>query len=163
LKYFFIYFGFFVYRSEKRGIVSASRNVFRYFDLKLWRVIDVLFLGSRLREMRDKRGLSAVDLDRLSGVGQGNISEYENGKKQPRQATVKKLCTALGIEDERYFYDMDMRTPLEVLPEMPEDIEKFIMNLESMPYLKVSEKAKKEGIPAEALDRLVEALRIAKQ
>lgn len=119
------------------------------------------FLGSRLKEMRDNRGLSTTDLERISSVKQSNISQYENGKKQPKADTVKKLCKALGVEDERYFYDMDLRTPIEVLPEMPEDIEKFVMNLESIPYLKVSEKAKKEGIPAEALDRLLEALRIA--
>jgi transcriptional regulator with XRE-family HTH domain len=121
------------------------------------------FLGSRLRETRNNRGLSTTDLERLSGAGQGNISDYENGKKQPKTATVKKLSTALGIEDERYFYDMDMRTPMEVLPEMPEDVERFVTNLESVPYLIVSERAKREGIPAEALDRLIEALRIAKQ
>ena len=49
------------------------------------------FIGQRLKEMRNLRGLSMEDLGKTADVAQGNISEYENGKKQPTASRVKRL------------------------------------------------------------------------
>jgi transcriptional regulator with XRE-family HTH domain len=53
-------------------------------------------VGSRLRRLRDDRGLSLSQLSRLSGVGKGTISELENDRRGARLDTLFALTTALG-------------------------------------------------------------------
>lgn len=51
--------------------------------------------GSRLRQLRDARGVSLSELARLSGVGKGTISELENDRRGARLDTLFALTTAL--------------------------------------------------------------------
>jgi len=48
-----------------------------------------------LKEKRLDRGLSQLELAKLSSVSYGYISELENGKKSPTLDTVCKLAKAL--------------------------------------------------------------------
>lgn len=115
------------------------------------------FIGEKLKHLRETMGWSLVDIADMTGMKTGHISDIENNKRNPRPATVKKLCSGLNI-DERYFYLEDSKLPVDVLPDMPENLEKFIAQPENIPWLKVTEKAKQGGISIEALDTLVSVL-----
>jgi transcriptional regulator with XRE-family HTH domain len=53
----------------------------------------------RLRELREKAGLSQQALADLAGVRQGTISELESGKKQRLDfGILDRLCAALRVE-----------------------------------------------------------------
>lgn len=52
-------------------------------------------LGSRLRALRDERGVSLSALSRRSGIGKGTISELENDRRGARLDTLFALTTAL--------------------------------------------------------------------
>lgn len=52
-------------------------------------------MGSRLRHLRSKRGVSLSELSRRSGVGKGTISELENDRRGARLDTLFALATAL--------------------------------------------------------------------
>lgn len=62
----------------------------------------------RLKELREEKGLSQMQLAKEIGVKQQTISNYEAGEREPDIRTIKKLCkffnvTAgylLGIEEE---------------------------------------------------------------
>lgn len=55
-------------------------------------------LGSRLRQLREARGLSLRDLEDVTGLSNGYLSLLENDKiKQPKPPALHKLADALGV------------------------------------------------------------------
>jgi len=116
----------------------------------------VKFLGYKLKNLRDVLGLSMTDLKKLSGIDQGYISEIENGKKQPSDNTVQKLCKATGI-DELYFY-IDGPNLSEVTPDIMDDLKTFVSQGKNLPWLLFSMKQAKRGISLKTLDTISDAL-----
>ncbi len=54
-------------------------------------------MQTRLREWREKRGLSLRKLGELSGVHYISLVKLEAGRLDPRLSTVLKLCQALRV------------------------------------------------------------------
>ena len=54
--------------------------------------------GARLRRMRESLGLSQEEVARRSGVPQESLSRIENGHRDPRLDTLRKLASALGMD-----------------------------------------------------------------
>ena len=54
--------------------------------------------GARVREIRNKRGLTQVELAERCGVPQSRISAIENGSRVPNIETVLRLAKALGCK-----------------------------------------------------------------
>lgn len=63
--------------------------------------------GQRLRDSRQKAGMSQAELTRLSGVPKTMLSRYENDHILPSISTLQKLSTALGIGDAALLGDGD--------------------------------------------------------
>ena len=64
----------------------------------------------RLRELRQKRGLTAPQLAEKAGISQQRISEYELGKRpigNMTLATAVKLCDALRVANPRKLLEAD--------------------------------------------------------
>lgn len=59
-------------------------------------------LGERLRQERQRRGMTLAVLSRKSGIAQPNLSLIENGKTDPRWSTVERVLNALGIDPLEY-------------------------------------------------------------
>lgn len=60
-------------------------------------------LGARLREEREKRGVSVRGLARDVGISASMVSQIETGKAQPSVSTLYAITTALGITVEEVF------------------------------------------------------------
>lgn len=61
--------------------------------------MDVIKIGSTVREMRQARGLTQQEVARLSGVGRTSLSQLENGRIG--DIGIRKLlriCAVLGLE-----------------------------------------------------------------
>jgi transcriptional regulator with XRE-family HTH domain len=58
--------------------------------------------AKKLRELRDKAGLSETKLAEVSGVGIGAIHQYGLGRNKPSFANVLKLAKALGVTCEAF-------------------------------------------------------------
>lgn len=54
----------------------------------------------KMKNLREIRGMSQLDLSLASGISQTSISQIESGKKKPSLATFLKLCDALGVSPE---------------------------------------------------------------
>lgn len=54
-------------------------------------------MQTRLKEWREKRGLSVRKLGALSGVHYVSIVNMEAGRLDPQLSTLLKLCRSLGI------------------------------------------------------------------
>lgn len=60
-------------------------------------------VGERLREVRQRRGVSVRSLARELGVSASLVSQIETGKSQPSVSTLYAMTTALGISVEDVF------------------------------------------------------------
>lgn len=60
------------------------------------------FVGARLAEALQARGISAVALARMLGVTPMAVSQYVSGKTSPRPEAMKAICVALSLP-EAYF------------------------------------------------------------
>lgn len=54
-------------------------------------------LGEKIRTVRQKKGLSQIDLAKAADIYQKNISRYENGTTDPSASALKKIADALGV------------------------------------------------------------------
>lgn len=54
--------------------------------------------GAKFRAIRALLNLSQADVAAAAGVSQTAIAEYEQGKRELRADTIRKLCTALGVQ-----------------------------------------------------------------
>ena len=52
----------------------------------------------RLKELRTLRALTLRELDQRSGVSYATIWRLENGHKEARPSTIRKLAHALGVD-----------------------------------------------------------------
>ncbi|HHW28643.1 MAG TPA: helix-turn-helix transcriptional regulator [Syntrophomonadaceae bacterium] len=115
-------------------------------------------LGTKLRNMRKIRDLTAEELSKLSGVSRSYILLIETGKrKEVSNKVLSKLAKALRV-DVNYFKIDDASLPTEVLPDMPPEIMEMILSADSMPYLKLTQKAKESGISPETLNKVLDIL-----
>lgn len=122
------------------------------------------FLGSKLKELRNAKELTMVQLEELSGVKQSALSQYESGKKNPLHETASKLATALGV-DLYYFYMEEAILPKTNLKgsELPDSTKKFLNDGKSVPYIILGEKAKEAGISPDFLITIIEAWEKSKE
>ena len=54
-------------------------------------------VGEKLREARLKRGLTQLELEKLTGINAANIRKYESDRQRPKYETKVKLAQALQI------------------------------------------------------------------
>lgn len=62
---------------------------------------------ARLRQEREKRGLSQMELALESGVSQNMITYIETGKRTPTIKTILKLCNTMRIDPASLFPQSD--------------------------------------------------------
>lgn len=76
---------------------NASKNV-RYKrlapDLVSWQS---QFMRTRVRELRNERGMTGETLAAKAGCSKSYLSEIENGKKYPSGRLLRALAKALGV------------------------------------------------------------------
>ncbi len=114
--------------------------------------------GSKLHNLRKLRELTADELAKLSGVSRSYILLIESGKRSEVSSKITdKLATSLRVNPD-YFKIENASLPTEILPDLPQEIIELILSADSMPYLKLTEKAKKSGLSPVALEKIIDIL-----
>lgn len=54
-------------------------------------------IGSKIKEIRIKKGITQKELAEKLGTSQQNLAQYECGKRNPKLETVKKIADALNV------------------------------------------------------------------
>ena len=54
--------------------------------------------GVRLRQLRLEQALTQRDLSQMTGVSEDAISRLENGLRDPKPSTIRRLAEGLGVE-----------------------------------------------------------------
>ena len=62
-------------------------------------------VGTRLRQLREQKGLSQGDIEKRTGLLRCHISRVENGHKLPSLETLEKFASALEVPLYQIFYD----------------------------------------------------------
>ena len=72
-------------------------------------ISEVLFMnvGERIKELREKRGLTVNKLANLAGISQSYLRDVELGNKNPTVETWSYFCDALGISLKEFFSEND--------------------------------------------------------
>jgi transcriptional regulator with XRE-family HTH domain len=60
--------------------------------------------GTRLRHLRQERGISLIDLARLVNVSRPAVWRWETRKARPRQRMLEALAAALGVSEQELLY-----------------------------------------------------------
>jgi transcriptional regulator with XRE-family HTH domain len=71
-------------------------------------------LGSKLRFIRDERGLSQRDLAQKAGISTNSVSLIERDENSPSEATLQALATALSVKMSYFFDDDEPQSVLHV-------------------------------------------------
>lgn len=58
----------------------------------------VVYVGEKLRQLREQRALRQEDLAALAGVGKNTVNRIEKNRTEPHMTTIRKLAEALGVE-----------------------------------------------------------------
>lgn len=58
--------------------------------------------GERLKELRNKKGMTQNELAAKCEISQTQIARLEMGLQEPRWVTVKLICKALGVSCEEF-------------------------------------------------------------
>ena len=61
-------------------------------------LVEMLYIGDRLRGLRKRRLLTQEQLAKRSGVGVATITRVERNQVEPQAGTLRKLAEALGVE-----------------------------------------------------------------
>jgi len=72
--------------------------------------------GERLRELRNKRGLTQVTLAEASGIKQSHISSMERGMMLPNLLTLMRLASGLGCTVSALVSVFDKQNLAKLLP-----------------------------------------------
>lgn len=64
---------------------------------------EIKAFGKRLKSIRQKKGLTQLDLELESGISRTEISRIENGQKNIEFFTIVKLADALDIDIAKFF------------------------------------------------------------
>jgi len=73
---------------------------------KVWSVDDHQErIGRRIARAREAKHWSQRQLGDAIGVGETQISRYENGRIAPKRRRLEAIANALGVPAETFFYD----------------------------------------------------------
>jgi transcriptional regulator with XRE-family HTH domain len=63
-------------------------------------------LGKRIAKIRRSRGLSIERLAYEMGISKGNLSDIENGKRDPRYTTLRAIAEGLELSLSQLFKEL---------------------------------------------------------
>lgn len=78
-----------------------------------------VFKGDRMREQRERRGLTQYELGKLIGGSQHQVARYEIGERIPQSDTLAKIAMALGCSADYLLGLVD--TPNQYMPSLSSD------------------------------------------
>ena len=83
-----------------------------------------MFIGRRIRQLRERKGLSQGDVEAVSGMLRGYISRVEHGRTVPSLDSMERFAAALDVPLYQLFYEGEgapptpNRTPRETFDEL---------------------------------------------
>ncbi len=83
--------------------------------------------GSRLKELRNKKGYTQKELAELIGVSPSTVGMYEQGRREPENSVLSKLCSILGTTTDYLIGFTPQQTEQQEVGEVIDDFTKLLM------------------------------------
>ena len=68
-------------------------------------------IGSRIQEIRNKKGLTQDQLSEKVGISSKYLSSIERGKENPTLNTILKLARSLDVKPDEFFTHLEIEDP----------------------------------------------------
>ena len=124
-------------------------------------------IGTRIRELREKRGMDQITLAAKAGITQSYLSRLELNKHTPSYPILEKLAEALGVIDKGFFFGAadTVNIPLtDLLNNLtPEDREFLLHDDDAKGYITLGRELAEQGIDPENLRDLINLFRSRKK
>lgn len=118
------------------------------------------WMGERLRQAREWRGLTGEQLAQRVGISSSYVSEREHNRNNPSLELLKRLAAALDVLP-AWFIDPNIVSPLD--PEWPARAAQTGLDGEEwLLYVRLARKVRDLGLDPAFLERLVDALAAAR-
>ena len=78
-----------------------------YFEHQKEITVQIQLIIHRLRQEREKQGISQMDLSLKAGLSQNQVNYIETGKRTPNLNTILSICNALEINPAVLFESSD--------------------------------------------------------
>ena len=75
-----------------------------------------MFIGKRIRQLREEKGLSQGDIEAVSGMLRAYISRVEHGRTVPSLDSLERFAAALDVPLYQLFYEGDAPPSLNLTP-----------------------------------------------
>src|SRR5271156_2952987 len=98
-------------------ISSTIMPSVEYTDGTRGYAMDAEWFGERLRELREKAGLTQQQLAERANLTRAGVAQLETGRREPAWRTVVVLCEALGVACDEFLRQPARRSP--VMPGRP--------------------------------------------
>ena len=90
----------------------------------------VIYLGSRIRQARDRAGLTQEQLAERIGVSRTAIARYESGEIEPKLHNLAAIAVALNVSCDELLGIRPVRSVLSLSPAAANALEVFIREIE---------------------------------
>jgi transcriptional regulator with XRE-family HTH domain len=114
-----------------------------------------MFQGHKLRQLRESKKMTMQEINEMTGIKAGSLSEIETGKnKNPRPATVDKLCAVLGVDPIYFYYDGD--NLMDLFPsEIPSSVRQFVFDVNNLSFIELAMKIQQTSLTAEEAENII--------
>ncbi len=92
--------------------------------------LDKQFMGQRIRQLRERRGLTQKELANLCGIGESALRSYELGARYPKDKVLDKIAKVLRVRPE-CFEVYGINTELQLIHALFNFEERFKLEPES--------------------------------
>jgi len=126
---------------KQKGVIRDQETIIEEQKVKIARMYDIPedvlelkeLIGSRIQEIRNKKGITQDQLSEKVGISAKYLSSIERGKENPTLNTILKLAQSLDVKPDHFFIHLEIEDPAkrksminEILDEADEDQLKLI-------------------------------------
>lgn len=91
----------------------------------------MMTFGSKLRQLREARGMTQTDLARILGVSPKAVSKWEANRMEPRPPMVAKIAQALGVTKDELVHGSSPKPETTSAPETDKRLDRATAPLPS--------------------------------
>ena len=88
-----------------------------------------MFIGDRLRAIRESKGMSQGDIEKRTGLLRCYLSRVENGHTIPSLDTLARIATAMDLPLSRFFSENNSDNGSKAAPQLAEDEVRFLTQI----------------------------------
>ncbi|MDR3589286.1 MAG: helix-turn-helix transcriptional regulator [Negativicutes bacterium] len=118
-----------------------------------------MFLGHKLRQLRESKGLTQEQLAEKLKKSRGYIGDLENGRRQyPTTKTVKQFADFFKVDND-YFFTENAYLLQDLTPHLSIEDREFLMKIDASPYITLARDLQEQKLSPEQVRAVMMAIK----